>query len=37
VRFVGPFGPRQYAREQAFAEMLDLGVGCEETGSKFSH
>jgi hypothetical protein len=37
MRFVGPFGARQCAREQAFADMRDLGVGAEETGSIFGH
>src|SRR4029079_444079 len=35
--FVGPFLAREAAREQAFAEMLDLGVGREEAGSMFGH
>ena len=31
--FVGPFLARQGAREQAFADMRDLGVGREKSGS----
>jgi hypothetical protein len=34
---VRPFAARQCARDEAFAEMLDLGVGGEETGSEFGH
>src|SRR5262245_11785496 len=37
MRFVGPFGPRQAAREQSFADMLDFGIGSEESGSVFGH
>ena len=37
MRFVGPFLARQRAREQAFADALDLGVGSEQSGSVFGH
>ena len=30
MRLVGPFGARQGAREQAFADADDLGVGREQ-------
>src|SRR3954447_12530031 len=35
--FVGPLVPRQGTREQAFADMLDLGVGVEGARSVFGH
>jgi hypothetical protein len=35
VGFVSPFLAREAAREQAFADMLDLGVRGEEAGSEF--
>jgi hypothetical protein len=37
MRFVRPLGPRQRPREQSFADMRDLGIGVEETGSIFGH
>jgi hypothetical protein len=37
MRFVGPFGARQRAREQAFADMLDLGVSSEKSGTILGH
>src|SRR4051794_487394 len=37
MRFVSPFGSRQSAREEPFADMFDLGVGRERSGSVFGH
>jgi hypothetical protein len=37
VRFVSPFGPRQRARDHAFPEIRDLGVGSEKSGSIVGH
>src|SRR3954452_5223241 len=34
---MSPFLARQRAREQPFADMLDLGVGSEEAGSVVGH
>jgi hypothetical protein len=35
MRFMGPFLARERACEKPFAEMLDLGVGGEKSGSIF--
>ena len=37
MRFVGPFGTRQRARQQAFADVRDLSVGGEQSRSVFGH